>query len=152
MQTWMGDARGRWEGDTLVVETTNFHNKGWIATSAAGGRIKGIPHTDKLRVVERFTRVAADAISYSATIEDPDIYTAAVDGLVSADRGSGVPHLRVRVSRGELRDREYPARRAGAGEGREVAEVGRSRCQGNANASSVVPDGNHARYCRPSSM
>ena len=74
-QTWMGDARGHWEGDTLVVETANFNNKGWIATSAAGGRIKGIPHTDKLRVVERFTRVAADKISYSATIDDPDIYT-----------------------------------------------------------------------------
>ncbi|MEX2272510.1 MAG: hypothetical protein WD690_13640 [Vicinamibacterales bacterium] len=75
MQSWMGDAHGRWEGNTLVVETTNFNNQGWIATSAAGGRIKGIPHTDKLRVVERFTRVAADKISYSATIEDPDIYT-----------------------------------------------------------------------------
>jgi hypothetical protein len=75
MQTWMGEPRGRWEGDTLVVETTNFHNKGWITTSAASARIKGIPHTDQLRVIERFTRVAADVISYSATIEDPDIYT-----------------------------------------------------------------------------
>jgi hypothetical protein len=74
-RTWMGDPRGRWEGDTLVVETTNFHDRGWIATSAAGGRIKGIPHTDKLRIVERFRRVAADTISYSVTIEDPDIYT-----------------------------------------------------------------------------
>ena len=74
-RTWMGDARGHWDGDTLVVETTNFHNKGWIATSAAGGRIKGIPHTDQLRVVERFKRISADEISYSVTIEDPDIYT-----------------------------------------------------------------------------
>ena len=74
-QTWMGDPRGHWDGDTLVVETTNFNNKGWIATSAAGGRIKGIPHTEKLRVVERFTRISAEEISYSATIEDPDIYT-----------------------------------------------------------------------------
>src|SRR4029453_9972030 len=53
MQTWMGEPRGRWEGDTLVVETMNYHNKGWITTSAASGRIKGIPHTDKLHVVER---------------------------------------------------------------------------------------------------
>ena len=74
-RTWMGDARGHWDGDTLVVETTNFNNKGWIATSAAGGRIKGIPHTERLRVVERFTRVSLEEISYSATIEDPDIYT-----------------------------------------------------------------------------
>jgi hypothetical protein len=74
-QTWMGDARGYWDGETLVVETTNYNNKGWIATSAAGGRIKGIPHTEKLRVVERFTRISAAEISYSVTIEDPDIYT-----------------------------------------------------------------------------
>jgi hypothetical protein len=74
-RTWMGDPRGHWEGDTLVVETMNFNDQGWIATSAAGGRIKGIPHTDDLRIVERFRRVAADTISYSVTIEDPDIYT-----------------------------------------------------------------------------
>ena len=75
MQTWMGEPRGRWEGDTLVVETTNYHNKGWITTSAASGRIKGIPHSDKLHVIERFKRVSKDVISYSATIEDPEIYT-----------------------------------------------------------------------------
>jgi hypothetical protein len=75
LQSWMGEPRGRWEGETLVVETTNFNNKGWIATSQAGGRIKGIRHTDKLRVLERFQRTALDTISYSATIEDPDIYT-----------------------------------------------------------------------------
>jgi hypothetical protein len=75
VQLWMGDSRGRWEGDTLIIETTNFNNKGWIATSAATGRIKGIPHTTKLRVVERLRRVAPDTISYSATIEDPEIYT-----------------------------------------------------------------------------
>jgi hypothetical protein len=72
---WMGDSRGRWEGDTLVIETSNFNNKGWISTSAASGRIKGIPHTDQLKVVERMTRVAKDTISYSVTIEDPEIYT-----------------------------------------------------------------------------
>jgi hypothetical protein len=75
MQTWFGEPRGRWEGDTLVVETTNYHNKGWITTSAASGRIKGIPHSDKLRVIERFTRVSKDVINYSATIEDPEMYT-----------------------------------------------------------------------------
>jgi hypothetical protein len=72
---WMGDSRGRWEGDTLVIETSNFNNKGWIATSAASGRIKGIPHTDQLKLTERLTRVAKDTISYSVTIEDPEIYT-----------------------------------------------------------------------------
>ena len=75
LQNWMGDSRGRWDGDTLVIETRNFNNLGWITTSAASGRIKGIPHTDKLHIVERLRRVSKDEISYSATIEDPDIYT-----------------------------------------------------------------------------
>jgi hypothetical protein len=75
MRSWMGESRGHWDGDALVVETTNFNGLGWIATSQASGRIKGIPHTDRLRVVERFTRAARDVIHYSATIEDPDVYT-----------------------------------------------------------------------------
>jgi hypothetical protein len=74
VKLWNGDPRGHWEGDTLVVETGNFNN-GWISTSMAGGRIKGIRHTEKLKVVERFTRTSATEISYSATIEDPEIYT-----------------------------------------------------------------------------
>ncbi|HEX8030803.1 MAG TPA: hypothetical protein VF491_20165 [Vicinamibacterales bacterium] len=75
LESWDGQPRGRWEGDQLIVETTHFNNKGWIATSMAGGRIKGIRHTDRLHIVERFQRTAADTISYSATIEDPEIYT-----------------------------------------------------------------------------
>jgi hypothetical protein len=75
VRLWMGDSRGRWEGDTLVVETTNFNNRGWIATNAATGRIKGIPHSEALHVVERFRRVNADTISYEVTIEDPNVYT-----------------------------------------------------------------------------
>jgi hypothetical protein len=70
-----GDSRGHWEGDTLVVETTNFSDRNWIATSAASGRIKGIPQSTTLRIVERFTRVAADRINYEARIEDPAVFT-----------------------------------------------------------------------------
>ena len=72
---WMGDSRGRWEGNTLVVETTNYHDRGWIASSAAGGRIKGIPVSEALHVVERFTRVDEDTINWEVTIEDPNMYT-----------------------------------------------------------------------------
>src|SRR5436309_5775249 len=56
IRLWNGDSRGRWEGQTLVVETTNYSDQGWIATSAATGRVKGIPQTEALHVVERFTR------------------------------------------------------------------------------------------------
>ena len=70
-----GDSVGRWDGDTLVVQTTNFSDRNWIATSAASGRIKGIPQSTALRIVERFTRTAPDRIDYEARIEDPEIFT-----------------------------------------------------------------------------
>jgi hypothetical protein len=61
----MGDPRGHWDGDTLVVETTNF-----TAASAYRGA-----NPDTLRVVERFTRIAPDTIAWSATLIDPDTWT-----------------------------------------------------------------------------
>jgi hypothetical protein len=76
IRLWNGDPRGHFEGDTLVVETTNFNDKGAIATSAATGRMRGIPHSDELHVVERFTRVSDDVIEYSVTVTDPKVYTA----------------------------------------------------------------------------
>ena len=72
---WNGDPVGHWEANTLVVDTTNFNGKGWIATSAAAGRIKGIPQSTALHVVERFTRVDRDTIDYRVTIDDPNYYT-----------------------------------------------------------------------------
>jgi hypothetical protein len=75
VRLWNGDSRGRWEGSTLVVDTTNFSDKGWIATQAAAGRIKGIPQSERLHIVERFTPVDANTITYEVTIDDPDYYT-----------------------------------------------------------------------------
>jgi hypothetical protein len=75
IRLWTGDPRGRWEGNTLVVETTNFNDKGWIATNAASARLRGVPHSDALRLLERFTRVDAGTITYEVTIDDPNIYT-----------------------------------------------------------------------------
>ena len=72
---WMGDSRGRWEGETFVVETTHFNDRGWIANNSATGRMKGIPVSAALRVVERYTRIDADTIGWEATIEDPAVYT-----------------------------------------------------------------------------
>ena len=76
IRLWNGDPRGHFEGNTLVVDTTNFNDKGSIATSAATGRIRGIPHSEELHVVERFTRVSEDVIEYSVTVTDPKVYTA----------------------------------------------------------------------------
>jgi len=75
IRQWNGEPRGRWEGNTLVVESTNYNDKGAIATSAATGRIRGIPQSEALHVTERFTRVNADTIDYSVTINDPKVYT-----------------------------------------------------------------------------
>jgi hypothetical protein len=61
----MGDARGRWEGDTLVVETTNFRGR-----SAYRGS-----NPETLRLVERFTRIAPDKIRWAVTVEDPTTWT-----------------------------------------------------------------------------
>jgi len=72
---WNGDSVGRWEGNTLVVDTTNFNGKGMIATSAATARIKGVPQSEALHLVERFTRSSPDTISYEVTVEDPKAYT-----------------------------------------------------------------------------
>ena len=64
MRQWTGDSRGRWEGNTLIVETTNFSPKSSFMGSA-----------ENLRVVERFTRVAADTLKYEITLDDPTTWT-----------------------------------------------------------------------------
>jgi hypothetical protein len=68
-----------------VVETMNYNNKGWITTSMASGRIKGIPHSDKLHVIERFTRVSKDVSQLFGDDRGSRNVHAAVDDLVSAD-------------------------------------------------------------------
>jgi hypothetical protein len=77
IRMWMGDSRGRWEGNTLVVETTNFNDKldgGPLQPShviQTGYRGTG----ETLRLVERFTRVDATTIDYRFTVEDPKTFT-----------------------------------------------------------------------------
>lgn len=67
IRTWMGDPRGRWDGDTLVVETTHFRD---------GSMDAGFVSSDALRVVERFTRTSATDIQWQATVTDPVVYAA----------------------------------------------------------------------------
>ena len=81
IRQWLGDSRGHWDGNTLVVETTNFTEK--IASfspmtfdSELGGfRSRAFGTGDTLRLVERFTRVDADTLDYEFTIEDPTTFT-----------------------------------------------------------------------------
>jgi hypothetical protein len=75
IKQWNGEPRGRWEGNTLVVESTNYNDKGSIGTSAATGRMRGIPQSPSMKVTERFTPVGPDTIDYRVTIEDPKVYS-----------------------------------------------------------------------------
>ena len=68
VDTWMGTANGKWEGDTLVVDNTGFNDQTWFDRA-------GNFHSDQLRVVERFTLMGPDHIQYEATIEDPQTFT-----------------------------------------------------------------------------
>jgi hypothetical protein len=58
----------------LVVDTTNFNDRGWIATSGNTGRIRGVPFSADLHIVERFTRIDAQTLAYELTIDDPRYY------------------------------------------------------------------------------
>ena len=75
IRQWLGDARAHWEGEVLVVETRNFHDRGWVASSGAGRRLKGIRTSAAHHVVERYERVSETTIMWEVTITDPETYT-----------------------------------------------------------------------------
>jgi hypothetical protein len=68
LELWMGDSRGKWDGDTLVVDVANFNADTWLDQS-------GNIHSEQLHVVERFTRTGPDTMTYEATLTDPKTYT-----------------------------------------------------------------------------
>jgi hypothetical protein len=68
VDAWMGQSVAHWEGETLVIDATGFNEDSWFDRA-------GNFHSDKLHVVERYTRTAPDVISYEATIEDPKTFT-----------------------------------------------------------------------------
>jgi hypothetical protein len=65
---WLGDSRGKWEGDTLVVDVKDFNDETWLDRS-------GNYHSTELHVVERWSFVDANTIQYKATIEDPQVFS-----------------------------------------------------------------------------
>jgi len=66
--SWMGQSVGHWEGETLVIDVTDMNDRTWFDRA-------GDFHSDKLHVVERYTRTSPDVISYEATIEDSEVFT-----------------------------------------------------------------------------
>lgn len=76
IKQWLGDSRGRWEGSTLVVETTNFNGHTGMTNAGVPGSPRPLhPSTEDMRIVERFTRTDADTIEYEITVEDPEVLT-----------------------------------------------------------------------------
>jgi hypothetical protein len=65
---YYGHAVGKWDGDTLVVDSIGFNERFWFNNS-------GLPHTAQLHLVERFTRTDMNTLNYEVTIEDPGAYT-----------------------------------------------------------------------------
>jgi len=65
---WLGDSIGRWEGDTLVVDSVGFNDVTWLDDA-------GHPHTEQLHVIEKYTRTTAAAMKYEFVIDDPGAYT-----------------------------------------------------------------------------
>ena len=65
---WMGDSRGRWEGDTLVVDVVHFNDQTWFDKA-------GNFHSEELHLVERYTPTGPDHLLYEVTIEDPKVFT-----------------------------------------------------------------------------
>ena len=68
VRLWLGDARGRWEGNTLVIETTNHNGRVFLDR-------RGTFYTDAAIVTERFTMLDRNTIAYGATVDDPLVYT-----------------------------------------------------------------------------
>jgi hypothetical protein len=68
VDSWMGESRGRWDGDTLVVDVTEFNDLSWFDRA-------GNFHSDELHVVERYTPMSPYHLMYEATIEDPKVFT-----------------------------------------------------------------------------
>ena len=79
IRQWLGDSRGRWEGDTLVVETTNLH---------PGQEFQRLS-MENVTLTERFTRTGGDAIRYAVTFEDPSLWTRPWTAAIRMPRTEG---------------------------------------------------------------
>jgi hypothetical protein len=71
--TWYGYAIGHWEGDTFVVESSGFNDRTWLGAT-------GYPHSEEMRITERYRRADHDTLLYNITIEDPKAYTRPIVG------------------------------------------------------------------------
>jgi len=86
VESWMGNSRGRWEGDVFVVEVTDHNDRTWLDAA-------GTFHSSALKVTERYALRDANTIDYSATIEDPNVYSRPWTLRVPLHRQTDLPRL-----------------------------------------------------------
>jgi len=79
--TWYGHSIGRWEGDTLVIDTIGINDKFWLDS-------KGTPHTEQLHLVEKWTRTDYATLTRVVTIDDPGAFTKPFDVTYTAKLGT----------------------------------------------------------------
>ena len=113
IRQYLGDARGHWEGNTLVVETLNFTDK----TPFRGS-------SDQLRMVERFMPLGPDTVEWSVTFDDRTYVDPSVDVCDASHGGRVAAPVRVRLSRRQLRPAQHPGGGARRGSGRAEARYG----------------------------
>jgi hypothetical protein len=68
IESWMGDSRGRWEGDTLVVNVSDMNDRTWFDMA-------GDFHSETMHLIERYSMLDADTLQYEVTVEDPKVFT-----------------------------------------------------------------------------
>jgi hypothetical protein len=109
---FMGDSRGHWEGNSLVVETTNFTNKTSIGANGVGYNGEGGRHSEGLRLTERLSRVDPDTLNYQVTVDDPKTWTKPWTLLIPLKRDDRYQFLEYACHEGNYALVEHPPRRA----------------------------------------
>ena len=132
IKQWNGEPRGRWEGNTLVVESTNYNSKGSIATSAATGRIRGIPQSDAHEGHRALHACRCEHDQLHGDDRGPEGLHEAVDRVAAPESRRHVSDVRVLVSGGELRDGQRAQLRP---------QARRRSCRRESSSSSVVQVG-----------
>ena len=84
VRQWLGDGRGYWDGDTLVVETTNFND---LVPSFNAGFFVALGTGTTLHLTERFTRVDEETLRYEFTVDDPETFTQSITGVLQMQKG-----------------------------------------------------------------